>query len=97
MKEEKKNEPRWVVYITLRPPASPRGGGRRVCQNTRCINEDCYTCPFEHCAWIGGELRTIATARALRFLKERRPNGFVIERMFTEEEAKRRCERYGNS
>lgn len=80
------NGGKYIVYFTLRNPSG--NGGRRVNANTGCICEDCYLCPFEGCARIGGTIRAKATPSALSFLRQRRPNGVAIEKIMTEEEAR---------
>ena len=77
---------KYIVYFTLRTPHQ-KAGGRRVSPVTSCICADCYDCPFEGCARIGGSIRAKATPAALSFLRQRRPNGVVIEKLMTEEEA----------
>lgn len=76
---------KYIVYFVLRAPDGR--GGRKVNQTTGCVCEDCYLCPFEGCARVGGSIRAKATPAALSFLKKKRPHGVIIEKLMTEEEA----------
>lgn len=75
---------KFIVHFTLRNPNGK--GGRRASPTTGCLCEDCYLCPFEGCARICGTIRAKATPAALSWLRQRRPNGVVIEKILTEEE-----------
>ena len=73
-----------IVHFTIRNPNG--NGGRKTCTATGCVCEDCYLCPFEGCSKIGTSVRAKATPAALSWLRQRRPNGVVIEKILTEKE-----------
>ena len=75
---------KFIVYFTIRNPNG--NGGRKACTTTGCICEDCYLCPFEGCAKINGSVRAKATPAALSWLRQRRPNGVVVEKKLTKKE-----------